>query len=525
MAGDGTSDSVVEDRRPTLDDAEVDRVGRILARLDSLRSKGMGLQDMVSILTVEFPDPPGSEAWTPETVTLVLSVVDSVHSEQGDSQTAQNGSADAARPETAVRPQDTEPVVPDEAVDGSEPAPSVMSMVTRRGSRRADALCAAETVPDVKERSWDRRSRPVDRIASTTADPVERARAHHSTITLDRFGFEADAAHDLVVDELDYDHADHGHDYYGHNQADPGYYLDPNRIHEQVDRPVLNGTTEPRRRTPLGVGLAAMVLGAIGVSIGYGAHVLTTDVSVETASSALQDSPGPDSPGPESSAESQPASNDASLIEPPPTDAPAPAEPAVDAPTETTAAPTLVVPGSSTDPASAVAPGDGTIVVNGAFANEADAERYLTNLGNVFGRESIVGNHAINPDVTDPPNTDVGLDQVQYFLPNTSELDPRILPLLTSVGQILTANPQIVLQIEAPAGTVGSRALSPDVEERRFKAIEAYLISVGVDRQQLTGSWANPGAEPSQEPAGDQRRQIVLTLNGAAADPDSTETG
>lgn len=572
MAGDGTSDSAVESHLPTLDDVEVDRVGRILTRLEVLRSEQTSLCDMVSILSVEFPDPPGSEAWTPETVRMVLGIVDSVQAEQDCATTTQNGTPATApqepdvpsqadvspEPETDPQPEaDPEPVVHSEAEPEAETQPAADEGGERRAPREIEVPAADPVGPEPTTNAAsmappDPRHGPAGGNATPTDEPVEHTLTRHDTLTIDQTRLEPN--HDLRSDQVWFEDGDEVDDGYHHSpfvtigqdaqdNTDDHLWVDADLDDAPIERrrPERHAGFGPRQRSVLGVGLMAMVLGAIGVGIGYGAHLLTSDVSAGTTSSALQN---PD--GSASSSEAQSASNESSLNQPEPGDSTEAADSTqttgsteaadslqpIDTGTsaDTTASTTLIVPPLSTDPASAGAPGDGTIVVQGAFATVAEADRYVTNLGVVFGSESIVQNHVINPKVTGPPDTGVVLAQVEYFLPNTADLDPRYLPLLDNVKDILTVNPHITLLIDAEPGTVDARDVDPDVAERRFEAIRNHLVRAGVDEGQLTGFWASSTAEPAPATTGDQQRQVVLTLNGAAADPDpeapeATETG
>ena len=180
-------------------------------------------------------------------------------------------------------------------------------------------------------------------------------------------------------------------------------------------------------------------------------------------------------------------------------------------------APEVIDPetGETIRAATATIRADGLLHLEGAFPTEAEAQRYIDGLAEVFGQDSIVESFEINPAAPLPRASDVGLDKPVLFETGTATIEPSYIPFLDACGDVLRLNPQITMSISGFADSTGPEDLNLVLSQRRAQAIYDYYRSIDVDGSQLQPlafGEADPVADNSTAAGRQQNRRAMLRL-------------
>lgn len=261
--------------------------------------------------------------------------------------------------------------------------------------------------------------------------------------------------------------------------------------------PQATGAANPRSSGPARLGLTAVVFAAIGAIV-YGAFA---------AAGNRDDSAGPETTtpvettNPEIDEEQNPVDMMAIRIEPP----------------------AAVASSSGLSPATATIRTDGLLHLEGAFRSRLQAESYIADAAEVFGRENIVESYVIDSSAPEASVSDVSLDKPVLFESGTATIDPSFIPFLEACGDVLRLNPHITMSVTAFTDSVGDEKFNLELSQRRAKAILDFYRDLAIDDSQLVGKGfgeADPVAgNDTDEGRHENRRAILELLNVVENEP------
>lgn len=160
----------------------------------------------------------------------------------------------------------------------------------------------------------------------------------------------------------------------------------------------------------------------------------------------------------------------------------------------------------------AIAPGDGTVTIDGVMPDQAAIDRILDAAVAVFGEDNVVNEMSVGDDT----DTTFSLFRIpltfQQFAPieewqvkiennvtsgkirggasfqfASAELTPELVNLLDIAAGILLRNPTIFMTIEGHTDSVGPDSVNQTLSEARAAAAVNYLIGQGVPAERLAG--------------------------------------
>ncbi len=444
----------------TMEHENLGHVVQMLARLDSLQSSGADRADMAAIMGAEFPEPPGGGDWTPETVSRVLTIVESVRTER----THRGGIRHGAPPMPGHRA-----VAAVDRFDGEE-APDPRS-VRRRSAGAVGAAAAAARTAGSESGQW------IDLEAD--GDTWDRAKVEQ-----DGAGLSAWAA-------------------------------TPAGGRSNVRRP--SSTAQDGGGFPwLRVGMGAVVVAAVA-GAAFGAYRTQADDDSAVAAPVADPTGSTEVTAPVTTL--NPADTLAIRIEPD-----AETSDGAEGEGTTTDADGSGAAAADLEPPYAIIRDDGKLHLEGSFPSQADADLYLDNAAGVFGRDNIVEAYVVDPAAPEAEVSDVVLDKPVLFKTGTAEIDPDYIPFLEACGDVLKLNSHITMSIAAYTDATGSADFNLELSRQRAEAIVAFYESIDVDQTQLIGTGfgeTEPIADNSTEEGRQENRRAVLTLLDAISDPEA----
>ncbi|MEM9134071.1 MAG: OmpA family protein [Actinomycetota bacterium] len=428
-------------------------VVQMLARLDSLHSAGVGRPEMAIIMGAEFPEPPGGGDWTPETVSRVLTIVESVRTE---------GVARSIR-------------------HGAPPMPA------RRAIAAVDALDRKRGRATGRSRSVrKRRANAVEAAAAVGASSSQWIALDADGDTWDRADVEQDGA----------------------------------GVAAWAATPAAGGSNL-RRRPP-----ASPAASVPWLRIGAGAVLVAAVAGAAFGAYRTQDGDGADVAAPTAdSGESTEVTAPVTTLNPADTLA-IRIEPEVEAGEDASGGTADNGPDAADgglQPPYAIIRDDGKLHLEGSFPSQDDADVYIANAADVFGRDNIVEAYVVDPAAPEAEVSDVVLDKPVLFKTGTAEIDPEFIPFLEACGDVLKLNSHITMSVAAYTDSVGSADFNLELSRQRAQAIIDFYESIDVDQSQLIGTGFGetaPIADNETTEGRQENRRAVLTLLDAIGDPD-----
>lgn len=135
-------------------------------------------------------------------------------------------------------------------------------------------------------------------------------------------------------------------------------------------------------------------------------------------------------------------------------------------------------------------------------------------------RDTVYLKTRIDPD---DPNLNIG---DILFKSGSDKVDPRSFPELDRLSQILVEHPELKLEISAHTDSIGSDKFNQKLSERRAKSIVNYVISKGVEKENLQPAGygeSRPVAPNSTEEGRALNRRVECTVLGADEEEDEDE--
>jgi outer membrane protein OmpA-like peptidoglycan-associated protein len=157
----------------------------------------------------------------------------------------------------------------------------------------------------------------------------------------------------------------------------------------------------------------------------------------------------------------------------------------------------------------------GQIHLRGFVPSQEVGDLHVSGAEEIMGPGSVVNEYQVDP--TAPVETDtfpVYLADVVLFGFNSTELDPRFLPLLDTTPAFLQQNPTATVTVIARTDSIGSEEVNLEIATRRAQAVIDYWVSKGVDRSRVIadprGEESASGSESEEQAAYDRRVEFVL---------------